>query len=588
MSASTANRFSRVTRSPFKARVVKRVLIVNAFFDDRRLYMPYPRKVPQAMAPFYLAGAFSRNHCEVRVFDEHHSGPLQDAALLGWPDMLVLTGLTISFDRMLHLTAYARTKNPKVIVVAGGPAVRALPRNAERFFDHSCLGDIEQMQEIIGETFGTDYTAPEIVPRYDLFHHLPYINYLESSRNCNFSCSFCSLTGEGNRYRKYSLETVRRQIDAIGPTQYLCFIDNNFYGNNRDFFLERLELLKHYKAKGQFKGWAGLVTQDFFMNDDNLKRARESGCVALFSGIESFNAADLDHYNKRQNNVPQQMTVIRKCLDAGIVFLYGLMFDLATRTVADLNREFELILDTPGVTLPAYTSLSIPLPGTPYFQECVATGGFLPQVKLRDLDGFTLTQKPLDPLEKVVPFVADLETWKQYRWRAFKKVLEFVGMYGRRLDAFQLRLGASNALSLCAFQLLNAKDPFRSVAKLKHRTYVSTTEPLDPIYRPMIRVASRYAHHFKPIAVTDEAGQLSRAFLLDYQPNGHRRSAARATPGGKGVTSDMRPRISFAVPSKSPLPADAVRSRSAIASIKPKHGPSASPAKGPRVRVAGH
>ena len=94
MSASTANRFSRVTRSPFKARVVKRVLIVNAFFDDRRLYMPYPRKVPQAMAPFYLAGAFSRKQCEVRVFNEHHSGPLQDAALLGWPDMLVLTGLT--------------------------------------------------------------------------------------------------------------------------------------------------------------------------------------------------------------------------------------------------------------------------------------------------------------------------------------------------------------------------------------------------------------------------------------------------------------------------------------------------------------
>ena len=31
--------------------------------------------------------------------------------LLSWPDMLVLTGLTNGFDRMLHLTAYARSKN---------------------------------------------------------------------------------------------------------------------------------------------------------------------------------------------------------------------------------------------------------------------------------------------------------------------------------------------------------------------------------------------------------------------------------------------------------------------------------------------
>jgi hypothetical protein len=43
---------------------------------------------------------------------------LEDQSILSGLDMLVLTGLTNSFDRMLHLAAYARTKNPKVIVVA--------------------------------------------------------------------------------------------------------------------------------------------------------------------------------------------------------------------------------------------------------------------------------------------------------------------------------------------------------------------------------------------------------------------------------------------------------------------------------------
>ena len=121
----------------------RRVLIVNAYFDDSRQPIHRTNKIPQAVGPIYLAGAFSRELCEVRCYTELASGPLEDEQLLAWPDMLVLTSLTNAFDRLLHLTAYARSKNPKVIVVAGGPAVRALPLLSQRFFDYSCLGDIE-------------------------------------------------------------------------------------------------------------------------------------------------------------------------------------------------------------------------------------------------------------------------------------------------------------------------------------------------------------------------------------------------------------------------------------------------------------
>ena len=100
---------------------------MNCYFDYSREPIRRTTKIPQAVGPIYLAGACSRELCEVRCYNELSSGPLEDGSLLGWPDMLVLTGLTHCFDRMLHLTAYGRTKNPKVIVVAGGPAVRALP-----------------------------------------------------------------------------------------------------------------------------------------------------------------------------------------------------------------------------------------------------------------------------------------------------------------------------------------------------------------------------------------------------------------------------------------------------------------------------
>ena len=51
------------------------------------------------------------------------------AQLLWGNDGAVTTNadLTCAFDRMLHLTAYARTLNPKVVVVAGGMEGRVIP-----------------------------------------------------------------------------------------------------------------------------------------------------------------------------------------------------------------------------------------------------------------------------------------------------------------------------------------------------------------------------------------------------------------------------------------------------------------------------
>src|ERR1700674_460285 len=164
--------------------------------------------------------------------------------------------------------------------------------------------------------------AEEMSPRFDLAYWIGRVAEMESSRNCNFRCSFCTLTGEGRGYEKYSLEVIRRQILAMGRHDFLFFIDNNFYGNDRIFFLERMDLLRESWRKGHFGKWGALVTNDFFLRDENLTLARESGCTALFSGVESFSSAWLKKMNKRQNSSASQVGTIRKCLDAGIVFLY--------------------------------------------------------------------------------------------------------------------------------------------------------------------------------------------------------------------------------------------------------------------------
>jgi hypothetical protein len=52
----------------------RHLLIVNGYFDDSRQPIHRTTKLPQAVGPTYLAGAFARELCEVRCYTELASG----------------------------------------------------------------------------------------------------------------------------------------------------------------------------------------------------------------------------------------------------------------------------------------------------------------------------------------------------------------------------------------------------------------------------------------------------------------------------------------------------------------------------------
>jgi hypothetical protein len=491
----------------------KRVLIVNCYLDFSRLPIQRTTKIPQALGPIYLAGAFSRTYCDVKCYSELASGPLEDEQLLAWPDMLVLTGLTHCFDRMLHLTAYARSKNHNVIVVAGGPAVRALPLLAQRFFDYSCLGDVEELLDVVSDSFGEEYIAQEVIPRFDLGYWLKFVSYVETTRYCNFHCSFCSLTGEGRTYQTYDLNNIRRQILAAGRRKKLFFLDNNFYGNDREHFRQRIGLIDEMRQAGYFQNWAALVTNDFFNKQENLTLVKKAGCELLFSGVESFDNDWLRNFNKLQNTCAPQVQMISNCLNAGIIFCYGLMLDFTSREISDLRRELHFITGTPEITLPAFITLSIPILGTPYFYECLEKRTILPETKLRDMDGVTVVQKPLDPLYRVVEFIRDLESFRGLRRRVLKHSWNFARLYHLKLNKLQLSIGVEQGLLLCAHTLLTAPAELGRLRGKSQRTYVTTTERLDRAYTPAFRVESRFERYFRPTMVTDKQANLTREII---------------------------------------------------------------------------
>ncbi len=491
----------------------KRALVVNVFFDEYRRTRGSPLRVPRGSGHIFLAGAFNSKVVDVRTFSEQVSGYLLDKELLGWPDMLVLTGLTNGLDRMLHLTAYARTLNPSVVVVAGGACVRALPKTARRFFDWVCLGDIEELKQVAAAVFGPDAACEgDVFPRYDLAEPSWLMGYAESTRNCNFRCSFCSLTGEGAKYGVYSIDYVRRQVETVGK-RIVCFLDNNFYGSDRQSFADRLDLLADLRDRGTLAGWSAIVTSDFFLKPDNLQRAKQSGCISLFCGVESFDASTLRGYNKRHNMVVPQIEMIRSCLEAGIMFHYGIMLDPSARRIADLEAEIDFILGHPEIPLPAFFTLPIPLLGTPYFRQSVAGGALLPNIRLRDLNGVTITQRTLDPVDDAVAFARDLVALRGRRSRVAAHSAGFLRRYARLLSPVQLATAVASAALTCAPSI--ASSPLSPLIRGQRQTYYGPTEYLENLYRPAIPVRSDLEAYFRPTMITAPDGGIAEAVAED-------------------------------------------------------------------------
>lgn len=486
----------------------KRVLIVNCYADETRRAVARSGKVPQTLGPVLLAGGFNPDLWTIKIHNEHSDGPLEDPELTGWPDLLVLTGLMTSLDRMRHITAYARTRNPRVVVIGGGHVPRALPKLCAGFMDVVCQGDVEEVRDVVAGLFGPAYASEEMTPRFDLGHWIGrLVGYAESTRYCNFKCSFCTLSAEGRKYATQPVESLRKQLLATGPKRILNFNDNNFYGNDRASFLERVGCARERWEAGQYGSWAALLTGDFFSDSRNLKLVKEAGCSALFSGVESFDVSWTASQNKKQNGLRDQVGMIRECLESGIVFLYGLMLDLSTRSIAEVRRELDMVTSCSDITLPSYLSLPIPFPGTPFFYEKLDAGAILPDTRIRDLDSTTITLRPVDSLAEAAKFAGDLQTMRGYRSRILRHSAGFAWKYRHHLTADQMILSLLNGLFLAA--PLAATLPSRVGGRAAPRTHVSTTEPLDLVYRPAFPVESRYQHLFEPVAVTDPLGRLA-------------------------------------------------------------------------------
>jgi radical SAM superfamily enzyme YgiQ (UPF0313 family) len=232
-------------------------------------------------------------------------------------DLIGITGITNQNNRAYEIADIFRNKAKKVIL--GGIHVSAIPHEAKKHADSILIGEAEDLWELIIDDFRNGRLKDEYksethtdlkklaIPRYELLKldryrsstgtHMPRMP-IQASRGCPFNCKFCSVTKFwGPKIRTKPLENVEKEllhIKSLGINK-IFFSDDNFIANI-NYAKDLTKLIK----KQNFS-WICQASTNIYKHEHLIKNMSESGCSAVYMGIETFSEQNLEAMNKQVN-----------------------------------------------------------------------------------------------------------------------------------------------------------------------------------------------------------------------------------------------------------------------------------------------
>src|SRR5512133_270446 len=249
--------------------------------------------MPQ-LSLYILKGLTPKRHEVITIEEETEEvNPDQDCDLVG------ISCMTANSPRAYELAKQFRARNK--VVVLGGVHPTILPDEALEFADAVVIGEAEGVWEDLLRDFeaGTlkrRYHNPE--PDLSTYVQKDFSNLIQrrlynlipvlTTRGCPYHCSFCCVTNiYGKKIRHIPVANIVRDIKESGSKHFM-FLDDNIIGQPT-YAKELFRAIKPLGIK-----WVGQASVSILVNDDELiKLAAESGCKALFIGIESVSEEQL-------------------------------------------------------------------------------------------------------------------------------------------------------------------------------------------------------------------------------------------------------------------------------------------------------
>jgi radical SAM superfamily enzyme YgiQ (UPF0313 family)/anti-anti-sigma regulatory factor len=397
----------------------KLLLLIDPYPEDNP-YRINPKEMQAIWFPklsLPVIASRTPKNWEVRIVDESMTivrKPLIDQVIKEWGSENIFVGISTQMTcytpRAYEIADQFRARGVKVCL--GGTHATYCSEEAKNHADVVVKFEADEIwQRVIAdfekgalqpfyemESYPTmeDYAHPRI----DLLPQGCYMTNqcLQTTRGCHFDCEFCSVSPfNGKSSRRRTVEDVIAEIQHIkewrrnqlvermikGPVWHrigtslriltgiedgtiFAFVDD-LHNSNRDYCKKLWTALKEMNIK-----WGAQCTLFLGSEPDMVKLAAESGCVAMFVGMESINEEVLAEMNKPFNQEKKYEDQIKCFHDHGIMVNPGVIFGSDADDESVFENTVEFLIKC-RVEL-AYINISTPLPGTALFERLKAGG----------------------------------------------------------------------------------------------------------------------------------------------------------------------------------------------------------------------
>jgi len=396
-----------------------KIILISPTTDDKRRTNK-GLMIPQ-LALYILKGLTPPEH-EVKIIEEE-TEPIdldQECNLVG------ISCMTANAPRAYELCQEFKKRGKTVIL--GGVHPTILPDEALQHADCVVVGEAEGVWEILLNDFRNNelkrkYYNPtpdlgKYVPKdfsriikKRLFHLVPIM----TTRGCPYNCDFCCVTNLfGKKMRHIPIENVVRDIQESGGKNFM-FLDDNIIGHPQ-YAKALFTAIKPLKIS-----WVGQASVSLLVRDGTLmKLAAESGCKALFFGIESVSEEQLKSMHKAIKEIENLEIALKKIKKMGILIHASMVFgfDSDKKNIFDDTVQFLIKNKVSTVSFNILT----PYPGTKVYED-LKKENRLTTTNWRYYDHNTVVFKPknMTPYElQIGKFNARKKFYK--RWSVLKRL----------------------------------------------------------------------------------------------------------------------------------------------------------------------
>lgn len=279
-----------------------------------------------------------------------------------------------------------KNKFPNSIHIAGGTHVDMLPKECELVFDKIIIGPGEgSFKEAINDKdknnkkYVADYNdypfkdtpfpKREFLPETAVINNQMFEKYgslkatmVYFSRGCFYRCSYCVYNVPNTmqvKSKKKMLEEIKYLKERYG-VQAILLKDEIAINPKKELFHSQMEALGESNIM-----WRGQTTS--IATFEQLKLAKETGCLELSVGVETIDENVMKIINKQWQNQKTISEFVQNAKKAGIKVKICLILGLPGEPRDIVQKTIKFLDDIK----PDYVSLSgfCPLPGSPIYKN---------------------------------------------------------------------------------------------------------------------------------------------------------------------------------------------------------------------------